>query len=78
MLLLTVPRPPIALMVPTAIMRQEMVRHDGRASLQVDVHAAGVGLGGILQAELLAHLFDFGFDFLDVAGGVVAFAYDAG
>ena len=59
------------------MMRRQVLGHDGGAALQVDVDAAGVVFGRVLEAELLADLFDFGFDLLDVAGRVVAFAYDA-
>lgn len=45
--------------------------------MQVDIHASGVGFGRVLQAEFLADLFDFRLYFLDVVGGVVAFAYYA-
>lgn len=68
LLLSTIPRAPIALVIPASMMRHQMLRHDGGASLQINIHAAGVGLGCVLEAELLAYLFDFGFDLLDVAG----------
>lgn len=52
-------------------------RHDRWAALEVDVHAASIGLRHVLQAELLADLLDAGFDLLDVVGGVVTLADDA-
>ena len=77
-MLLPIPRPPaITLMVPPSMLRLEVVRHDGRPALKVDVDAARVLLRRVLQAELLADLLDFRFDLLDVAGRVVAFADDA-
>ena len=58
--------------------RGQVLRHDGGAPLQVHVDAARVLLGGVLQAQLAADLLDLGFDLLDVVGGVVALADDAG
>lgn len=52
--------------------------HNGLAAGQVHVDPTGVFLGGILQTEFLADLFDAWLDLLDVAGGVVALADDAG
>jgi hypothetical protein len=52
--------------------------HNGRAAGQVHVDTTGVFLGGILQAEFLADLFDARLDLLDVAGGMVALADDPG
>lgn len=52
--------------------------HNGLATGQVHVDPTGVFLGGILQAEFLADLFDARLDLLDVAGGVVALADDPG
>lgn len=47
-----------------------------RPTCQVNVHPPGIGFCTVLQAEFLADLLDAGFDLLDVAGGVVSFAYD--
>jgi len=68
----------IPLMIPAAIVRQELLRHVRGPALQVDVYAACVGLGVFLEVEFAAEGFDFGFYLLDVVGGVVAFADDAG
>lgn len=51
-------------------------RRIGTAALEVDVHAAGVLLGRVLEAELPADLLDAGLDLLDVVGRVVALADD--
>jgi hypothetical protein len=59
---------------PAPVLRR---RHDRRPASQVDVHASGVLLGRVLQAELLAHLLDARFDLLDVVDRVVALADDA-
>lgn len=52
--------------------------HDGLTTGEVDVDPTGVILGGIFQAEFAADLLDARLDLLDVAGGVVALADDAG
>jgi hypothetical protein len=49
-------------------------RRRGAAALEVDVDAAGVLLGRVLEAELLADALDAGLDLLDVVGRVVALA----
>lgn len=46
------------------------------AALEVDVDAAGVVLGGVVQAQLAADLLDAGLDLLDVPRAVVALADD--
>lgn len=53
-------------------------RHNGLAAGQIDVDPTGVLLGGILQAEFLADLFDARLDLLDMAGGMVTLADDPG
>jgi len=58
-------------------MRLILLGHNRRSPLEIDINPPGILLGRVLQAELLAHLLDAGFDLLDVVGGVVAFAYDA-
>lgn len=45
-------------------------------SRQIDVYAAFVVLGGIVQAELAAEFFDAWFDLLDAAGAVISLADD--
>lgn len=50
--------------------------HVHGAAGQVDVDAALVGLGVVLQAHLATDLFDFGLDLLYMAGTVVAPAHD--
>jgi hypothetical protein len=57
---------------------RRVVGHDRLATGQVDVDTAGIVLGGIIQAEFLADLFDARLDLLDMAGRVVAFTDDAG
>ena len=52
------------------------VLHIDIATAQIDVNAALVLLGVILQAELATDLLDAGLDLLDVAGAVVALADD--
>lgn len=51
--------------------------HISRSTGEVDIDTTGVFLGGILQTQTAADLFDAGFDFLDVVCRVVAFADDA-
>lgn len=51
-------------------------RHDSRAALQIDVDAAGILFGRVLQTEFLTYLLDSRFDLLDVVYGVVPFPYD--
>ena len=67
---------PVTLMVPMIPLR-ELLRHLRRAALQIDIHPPCVRLGGVLEPEFPTYLFHAGFDFLDVVGGVVAFADDA-
>ena len=55
-------------MIPTAMLRLQMLRHDRRSSSQIDIHPPRVLLRRVLQAELLAYLLDFGFYSLDVVG----------
>jgi hypothetical protein len=62
-------------LVSTRLLRQRWRRAD-LSTGQIDVHAAFVCLGGIVEAQLPAHLLDPGFDLLHVSGAVVAFAYD--
>lgn len=63
----------VATMLATATAR----RDDRGTALEVDVHASGVGLGHVFQAELVADLLDAGLDLLDVVDGVVSLADDA-
>lgn len=69
--------PTIALGVPATVVLRQVIRHLRGSALQVDVHPARVGFGGVLQSELSTDLFDAGFDLLDVVRGVVAFSDDA-
>lgn len=50
--------------------------HHGLTAGQVHVDPPGVLLGGILQSEFLADLFDARLDLLNMAGGMVALADD--
>lgn len=50
--------------------------HHCRPALEIDIHASFILLGSVLQAEFLAHLFDAGFDLLDMVHGVVSFTND--
>lgn len=68
---------PIMLRVPSAIVVGKLRWHRRSAAGQVDVHAAGVLLGRVLQTQLLADLLDPRFDLLDVVCGVIASADDA-
>lgn len=52
--------------------------HDSLTTGEIDVNPTSVILGGIFQAEFAANLLDARLDLLDVAGGVVALADDAG
>jgi hypothetical protein len=51
--------------------------HDRGPALEIDVHASGVILGHVLQAEFLTHLLHTGFDLLNVIGGMVSLTNDA-
>lgn len=52
LLLVSVTPAPIAvpLVIPAPVLRRQMLRHDGRSPLQVDVHTARVRLRRVLQA----------------------------
>lgn len=52
--------------------------HHGLTAGQIHVDPAGVLLGGVLQPEFPADLFDARLDLLNVAGGMVAPADDSG
>ena len=66
----------VSLWISTAIVCHHVIWHVGRSALQIDVHSAGVGFGGVLETEFLANLLDAGFYFLDVAWGMIASADD--
>jgi hypothetical protein len=51
--------------------------HDRGPTLEIDVHASGVILGHVLQAEFLTHLLDTGFDLQDVIDGMVPLTNNA-
>ena len=63
----------LATSVIIASMRRDLVR---RTASQVDVDAASVGFGVVLQAKFLTNLLDARFDLLDVVYGMVTLAHD--
>ena len=68
-------RLPIPAGIPTRLLRQRGRRVD-LATLEVDVDAALVLLGRVLQPQVAAHLLDARLDLLDVADAVVPPAHD--
>ena len=51
-------------------------RHNGRSSLEINIHPSFVLFGSVLETQFLAYLLDSGFDFLDVVHGVVSLAHN--
>lgn len=51
-------------------------RHDGRATLQVDIYPTRILLSGILQSKFLTDLLDAGLDLLDMVHGVISLSHD--
>lgn len=58
------------------VIRVLVRRRHGLAALQVDVDAARVLLGAVLEPQLAAHLLDAGLELLHVVHAVVALADD--
>jgi hypothetical protein len=51
-------------------------RHLRRTTCQIDIDPPRVLFRGVLQPQFATDLFDSGFDFLDVVGGVVSLSDD--
>lgn len=73
-LVATVTGPVTTAAVPTTRLWRQRRRRPDLGSGQVNKDAAVVGLGGIVEAQLAAHLLDAGLDFLHATSAVVALA----
>lgn len=67
---------PITLMIPTSMLRLQMLRHDRRPPRQINIHPPRILLRRILQPQLLTNLLDLRFDFLDMIRRMVPLAHN--